>query len=113
MTQVDFKSIKRAALHQAVALLNRWLPGGKLHGKEYVVRNPKRLDRQPGSFKINTSTGKWGDFAINQGGGDLISLRAYLDGVGQMEAAQRIAAELSISSPSAANARRNQRRKKD
>jgi hypothetical protein len=68
--RLDFRRVNRLALSRLDDILRRWLPGGKLQGAEYVVRNPKRLDHRPGSFKINVKTGKWGDFAAGVGGGD-------------------------------------------
>ena len=99
MTQtstIDFKRIKHAALCQLPDLLQHWLPDGKRLGQEWVARNPTREDRRPGSFKINLTTGRWADFATGDSGGDLISLKAYLDGVSQGEAARRIAEEIGI-----------------
>jgi putative DNA primase/helicase len=96
MHNIDFDAIARAALNAADSLLHRWLPGGRCIGAEYVVRNPKRADHQPGSFKVNVRTGVWADFATNERGGDLISLRAWLDSTSQFDAARAIAAELGI-----------------
>ena len=93
---VDFDGINRAALAALPALLARWLPGGKQQGNEYMVRNPKRHDRRPGSFKVNLRTGKWADFATGDQGGDVVSLAAFLGGIGQREAAERLAAMLAI-----------------
>ena len=53
------------------------LPGGKVIGKEYVVRNPTRADKRAGSFEICISgpkAGVWSDFAASAKGGDLVSL---------------------------------------
>lgn len=75
---LDFEKINRAALAQFHIIVARWLPGGHLRGKEYVARNPRRGDRQPGSFSINIANGKWGDFAADVRGGDPVSLAAYL-----------------------------------
>ena len=86
----DFATINRAALGSLPALLRQWLPDGRLQGSEYVARNPTRADRRPGSFKVNTRTGKWADFATGDRGRDLVSLLAYLDGVNQGEAARRL-----------------------
>ena len=88
---VDFEGLNRTALDVLPALLRRWLPGGRLEGDEYVARNPRRHDRSPGSFKVNTRSGKWADFATGDGGGDVISLAAYLFDLGQGEAARRLA----------------------
>jgi hypothetical protein len=91
---VDFDRINRAALAVLPRLLERWLPDGKQQGREYLARNPKRLDRRAGSFSINLRTGKWADFATGDRGGDVISLAAFLVGIGQREAAERLAAML-------------------
>ena len=86
-----FERINRAALSVLPYLLARWLPGGKRHGHEYVVRNPRRVDARPGSFSINMRTGRWADFATGDRGGDVVSLAAFLAGIGQYEAAERLA----------------------
>ncbi|MGD9511244.1 MAG: hypothetical protein AB7O95_26515 [Geminicoccaceae bacterium] len=85
-----------AALPALPALLDRWLPEGRWQGREYVVRNPRRQDRRPGSFKINLATGRWSDFATGDKGGDPISLAAYLFGLTQPEAARRLAEMLRV-----------------
>src|SRR5262249_6776451 len=96
---IDFDGIKAAALRSARQLLQELLPGGKFQGDEYVVRNPLRNDQHPGSFRINWKTGKWGDFAIDKSGGDLISLVAYLKGISQVDAARELAARSGIPVP--------------
>lgn len=93
---IDFEQVNRAALAALPALLARWLPDGKWLAGEYVARNPKRADRRPGSFKINGKTGRWADFATGARGGDVISLAAYLAGIGQAEAARGLARALGI-----------------
>src|SRR5207248_1189548 len=80
--QVDFAAINAAALRALPALLRRWLPDGKQLGAEWIARNPRRADRHAGSFKVNLRTGRWGDFASGEVGGDPISLAAYLSGLG-------------------------------
>jgi len=94
--RLDFGRVNRAALACFDDILRRWLPGGKFEGSEYVVRNPTRFDHRCGSFKINVRSGKWGDFAADVGGGDPISLAAYLFRLSQYEAAQRLAEMLGI-----------------
>ena len=96
-SQLDFKDIAKAALSQSTLLLERWLPGGRWEGHEYVVKNPARPDGSPGSFKINAKSGKWSDFASSEGGGDLIDLRAFIDHTLLIDAARAIAGELAIS----------------
>ena len=94
--KTDFKQINAAALSSINAVLNRWLPGGKMHGHEYQAINPTRTDSKLGSFSINTNTGAWADFACDDKGGDLVALVAYLDGVKQGEAAKRLAEFLGL-----------------
>jgi hypothetical protein len=100
--QIDFDEINRRALAQLPELLRVWLPGGKQHGAEYVVCNPKRHDLTPGSFKINTQTGKWGDFIPGGAyGSDTVSLYAFLhdlsdDKKGQCEAARQLGQRVGV-----------------
>ncbi len=94
--RIDFAGIDRAALANVDRILARWLPGGRINGAEYVARNPRRNDRRLGSFKINTETGKWTDFATGDRGGDLVSLAAYLSGLSQVEAARQLADMLGV-----------------
>ena len=66
--RLDFAAINAAARRQLPALVARWLPDGTLSGNEYTVRNPTRGDREPGSFKINLSTGTTQDLQISGSG---------------------------------------------
>ena len=93
---IDFDAINAAALAELPALLQRWLPDGRAQGNEYVALNPTRHDRRAGSFRINTKSGKWLDFATSDRGGDVVSLAAYLSGTGQAEAARKLADMLGI-----------------
>ncbi|MDX8445334.1 hypothetical protein [Mesorhizobium captivum] len=93
---IDFHAINSAALPVLPSLLDRWAPGGRTLGREYVVRNPTRKDRSIGSFRINLVTGRWADFATGDAGGDVIALAAYLHNLSQAEAAKRIADMLGI-----------------
>ncbi len=93
---IDFAEINRAALAAFPAVLARILPGGKRIGKEITALNPRRADRHLGSFQINIETGKWADFATRDGGGDPISLVAYVENVSQSDAALRLAQMLGV-----------------
>lgn len=95
---LDFAAINRTALRALPDILARWLPDGRQEGHEFVARNPRRADRNPGSFKVNLNTGRWADFAADARGGDPISLAAYLHGLKQGEAARRLADMLGIGS---------------
>jgi hypothetical protein len=94
---IDFARINDAALARLPELLRRWLPDGRLEGNEFTAKNPRRADHRAGSFKINIRTGKWSDFAIGVGGGDVISLASYLAGdIGQAQAAKQLAEMIGI-----------------
>ncbi len=92
--RLDFAEINRAVLADYPAFLQRWIPGGRFEGSEYVPMNPKRYDRRAGSFKINWRTGKWSDFATGDSGTTPLSLYAYLTGLPYAQAGFRLAEEL-------------------
>jgi hypothetical protein len=93
---LDFARINQAALAAFPAVLKRLLPHGKAAGRELLALNPRRPDRNLGSFKVNRYNGRWADFATGQRGGDPISLAAYLAGVSQGEAARLLAQMLRL-----------------
>lgn len=93
---IDFSRIAGVALPYADTIVRRWLPDGRRKGTEWVCRNPKRVDHRAGSFKVNMMTGKWGDFATGDGGGDIVSLGAYLFGLSQKDSALKVAEMLAI-----------------
>ena len=95
--RLDFGRINRAAIANANAVVRGLLPEGRMEGHEYVARNPLRPDRRLGSFKVNISTGRWADFATGDGGGDLVSLAAFVSGLPQREAAIRLAESMGVS----------------
>ena len=92
----DFNKIKAAALASIENVLSHYCPGGKRQGHEYLPLNPVRSDSKPGSFSINLNTGAWSDFATNDKGGDLIALVAYIEGIKQSEAANRLSQFLGL-----------------
>ena len=96
MDMPDVSSMNNGALASFPAVLRRLLPEGKIVGREFVALNPRRADRHPGSFKINCRTGRWRDFASGDGGGDPISLVAFLAGVSQSEAARLLSQLLGM-----------------
>lgn len=89
--RIAFRRIAEAAAQRADSIVPRWLPDGRREGTEWVALNPTRSDSKKGSFKVNLKSGKWGDFATGDRGGDLISLAAYIYHLDQGEAAKRIA----------------------
>ena len=95
--RVDFAAVNAAALRELPALLARWLPAGRMNGREYETRNPRRADRHPGSFRVNLRSGWWSDFATGDKGGDPVSLAAFLFDLSQIDAARRLADMLGVS----------------
>lgn len=93
---MKFDAVNAAAMSALPALLNRWLPNGKIQGAEYVALNPCRSDRKAGSFKVNIRTGRWADFATGDAGGDVVSLAAYLSHKNQYEAMHELARMLGV-----------------
>jgi hypothetical protein len=77
-------------------VLARVLPRGKQVHHEWVALNPRRADRNLGSFKVNRFNGKWCDFATGDKGGDPVSLVAYVEGVSQLEAARLLTRMLGL-----------------
>ena len=94
--RIAFARIAAEAAAHAESICARWLPGGHREAGEWVARNPRRPDRRLGSFKVNLRSGKWGDFATGDRGGDLIALGAYLFDLDQAEAARRVADMLGV-----------------
>lgn len=91
MLRTTFADIAAAALARSESLVMEWLPHGRRVGCEWQATNPTRNDTRRGSFSVNLRTGKWGDFASGDKGGDLVSLLAYLRGCTQAEAAEELA----------------------
>jgi len=83
----NLTQLRAASLAALPSLLQEWLPAGEQRGDEYVALNPNRNDRNLGSFRICTRTGRWRDHAIGVGGSDPISLYAYLFTNGDYRAA--------------------------
>jgi hypothetical protein len=94
--RIDFDKVNRVALDNLPAVLARILPGGKRTGREWTCLNPTRADKHLGSFRVNSHTCRWGDFATGVRGGDPVSLVAYLENCSQTEAANRLARMLGI-----------------
>ncbi len=90
MNKINFTQVKNYLKGHEEAILRQLLPTGKKTGNEYIALNPKRSDKNLGSFRINTMTGKWADFATGDKGGDIISLYAYIKGINQLNAAKEL-----------------------
>ena len=96
MRKIAFRRIAEASLSAADTLVPRWLPEGRREGAEWIAKNPRRIDKRRGSFKVNLRTGRWSDFAVEESGGDLIPLASYLFHLKQGQAAVKIADALGI-----------------
>ena len=75
MTKIDIRS-----------LVIKILPYGRFEQYEYIALNPTRKDNNLGSFRINTRTGTWSDFATGDKGKGSVSLYAYVKGINYKEA---------------------------
>jgi hypothetical protein len=95
-SKIEFARINAAALAAFPAVLARVLPSGKAEHREWVALNPRRADRNLGSFKVNRFNGKWCDFATGDKGGDPVSLVAFVEGVSQLEAARLLTRMLGL-----------------
>lgn len=101
---IPFDRINAAALAKYPHLLERWLPGGLLIGREYTCGN---LNGDHGeSCKVNIDTGSWADFATDDKGGDPVSLYAAINDLNQGEAAKELARELGIEIEEGGNGRK-------
>lgn len=90
----DFAAVSRAALAVAERLLADWLPKGTRIGAEFKCGD---LSGRPGtSLSVNVTSGIWKDFNQGDGGADLVSLYAAIEGLEQWEACQALAAQLGI-----------------
>ena len=94
---IGFRDIAAAALGCERALLPELVPNGRFERNEYVALNPSRADKNLGSFKINSRTGLWEDFATKMKGNDVIGWYAHAYGLKQGEAARQIAEKLGVS----------------
>ncbi|WP_256344074.1 toprim domain-containing protein [Pseudomonas costantinii] len=92
----DIRAVAAVALQHAAALVPELLPEGTRKGSEWHARNPTRADRHAGSFSVSLVDGRWHDFACGDGGGDLVSLAAYLWDMNQADSACDLARRLGL-----------------
>jgi hypothetical protein len=101
-TAVQFiRDVAEAAIEKIGELLPRWFPDGTWDGGNFVAINPRRDDKNPGSFKIHED-GFWKDYACeDHKGGDLVALKRFVDcdTYSMLEAARRLAAEIGFPIP--------------
>lgn len=98
------QSVAHAALLQIDVLIPSWLPDAKREGGDWIALNPTRHDSNAGSFRITRSNGRWRDAATSDGGGDLVSLYAYIHGLArQIDAAIEVAQQVGLADLFSAN----------
>jgi len=86
---IQFEALAEALLARADTLVPFWLPGGVHRGHEYACGS---LSGGHGtSCSVNLTTGRWGDFATDEKGNDLISLYAAIHGMTMGKAAVEVA----------------------
>ncbi|MCC6878203.1 MAG: DUF927 domain-containing protein [Rhodocyclaceae bacterium] len=112
MKKSDIQRIAEAAKGHGQSILDRWLPGGKRQGKEYVVRNPNRDDAHVGSLSVEIASGKGGDFATSETFGDFVGLVAFADKCSMSEAAEVLAEFLRMPANAASPAPTSSSKKK-
>lgn len=106
--KINFAGLADAALDNAESLLASWLPQGHRDGHEWKSVNPTRSDRSEGSFSVSITKGRWGDFATDDKGKDLVSLCAYLfHNNDQVAAAYDVAGAIGYPMPTRPTARRD------
>jgi putative DNA primase/helicase len=92
--RVDIPAVAQAALPHLAALCARWLPGGRLEGREWTCAS---LAGGAGrSCRVNVVSGRWADFSTDQRGGDAVSLAAAIARCSQLEAARRLSEMLGL-----------------
>lgn len=77
---MDWTDVEKQLVDRARDVCQHLLPDGHLEGVEWIAKNPTRGDRKEGSFKVNTRTGLWAEFAEGRGGKSLMSLWCYIRG---------------------------------
>ena len=85
---IDFDKINAAALSAYPGILYSWLPGGKIHGREYVCGSV--AGGAGSSMSVNIASGKWADFASDAKGGDPVSLYAAIRSIDQGTAGREL-----------------------
>ena len=92
---IDFKDVAAAIEQSLDSLVPDLLPGGKRVGKNWVVRNPTREDKNA-SLSVNLETGAWLDFATQDRGKTFLSLILQITGEDYKDANYRLADELGV-----------------
>lgn len=96
MPKIDFDTINALCSNQGQLLVERWIPGGSYIDGEYAPLNPTRGDKTAGSFRVNTSTGAFIDFATGDKGKDFVALYAYINNLSMGDAAKQVKIHIGL-----------------
>ena len=91
--------INRAGVAALPLVVAKFLPGGEIFGRDYVLREQHRGGRQPGAFRVKlfgARAGTWANFATGDRGNDPVSLIAHLERMSRDDAARLLAGVLGI-----------------
>ncbi|WP_312261248.1 DUF927 domain-containing protein [Candidatus Igneacidithiobacillus taiwanensis] len=76
--KIHYQKIKEAALDKIPEIVEELGLDYKISGNEIQFLNPHRQDNEFGSASINTETGIWADFAVDDAKGDLLDFVKYI-----------------------------------
>lgn len=87
---IDFAEIRARLIADIVPLCRELVPGGRINGKYWIGKNPRRRDDHAGSFWVLISgpaTGAWRDEAGVRGvdDGDVVKLVQYCRGLADLK----------------------------
>lgn len=104
ISKLEIEALNGAVLPRVFELLPHFSVEGRLDGNEWLSLNPRREDKNLGSFKFNTTTGYWADFAAGSKakkhrGHGLVSYVAHNKDIPISEAANLVAAALASLGP--------------
>lgn len=92
--RVDFDALNRVLMASIESVLSNWIQGKK-DGPEWMASR-KAEGGLGDSLKVTLATGAWFHFAQGEGGGDLVSLYAYVEGKDQIAAGRELSARYGV-----------------
>ena len=92
--RVDFDALNRALMASIESVLYGWIQGHK-DGPEWLAAK-KREGGLGDSLKVTLATGAWFHFAAGEGGGDLVSLYAYVENKDQIMAGRELSRQFGV-----------------
>ncbi|MDY0037964.1 MAG: AAA family ATPase [Zoogloea oleivorans] len=92
--KIDFEKIKAVSENNIESILGRWLPGGRMNGREYVCGGTDGGRGESCSTNVNTCVGS--DFATGEKWGDAIELVSVVEQCSMADAAKKLQSFLGI-----------------